>query len=540
MPDSNPDDMLLLIRCPTCGQRFKVGEDLRGRTVECGACEHRFRIGDEVIVRGKKFYPGERRDPTLDRFHRVPLAMTPATAPVPAMRYTAPPDPVALEPASPLRTLAGVVGGVILVVMALLLMFGASRGGALDGIATPQRLIMAGFVGLLGAGLLVYANPRARMKALVFGLLGTLSLLALPFFFTVGSVPLESNPLETDLTEEMQVSPPSAETQDPAAGLRNLIGTRPLDDEIARLANEGSDNKAVGLWLRNLRETNRLLLRDYLLRTAKADPQSHYYPRGNGDFLMVLTGISLSLDEVAGIASAIGTVESIHPEISVVEVRVNNECFVPGPIDKLTDREHPAFYELNKRELESIDPDRVSKAVRRLADAEPKIYRADITRKLIALLKEPWVDFKQDVCKALGVWSETPGPAGEAALEEAQRMLAANANVRMPEEIISLVVKEKIPGVVPVLDELWSRDVSRWEALYGDVGAGAEETMLRRFPTAEGSQRHSAVRILGRVGTSKSVPALEEALAGADPELKVLIEKAVASIRQRAESTPAP
>ena len=63
------DDSLLLIRCPTCGQRFKVGEDLRERTVECGGCESRFRINDEVIVRGRKFYPGERKDPGFNRFH---------------------------------------------------------------------------------------------------------------------------------------------------------------------------------------------------------------------------------------------------------------------------------------------------------------------------------------------------------------------------------------------------------------------------------------------------------------------------------------
>jgi len=75
MADLIPDDDLLLIRCPSCGQRFKVGDDLRERTVECGGCEHRFRIIDEVIVRGKKFYPGERKDQRLNRFHRVPLAV---------------------------------------------------------------------------------------------------------------------------------------------------------------------------------------------------------------------------------------------------------------------------------------------------------------------------------------------------------------------------------------------------------------------------------------------------------------------------------
>ncbi|MGL5017160.1 MAG: MJ0042-type zinc finger domain-containing protein, partial [Luteolibacter sp.] len=58
LPNSSEDSMLL-IRCPSCGQRFKVGDDLRDRTVECGGCEHRFRINDDVIARGPKFYPSE-------------------------------------------------------------------------------------------------------------------------------------------------------------------------------------------------------------------------------------------------------------------------------------------------------------------------------------------------------------------------------------------------------------------------------------------------------------------------------------------------
>ena len=69
MADPDPTPNQLQIRCPNCGQRFKVGEDLRGKLVECGSCEQRFRVNDEVVLRTKKFYPGEaKRDASLDRF----------------------------------------------------------------------------------------------------------------------------------------------------------------------------------------------------------------------------------------------------------------------------------------------------------------------------------------------------------------------------------------------------------------------------------------------------------------------------------------
>jgi hypothetical protein len=506
-----------------------VGEELRGLTVECGGCEHRFRINDEVIVRGKKFYPGERKDSKLNRFQRVPLAMSSEIGGLASIRYTDAPNPTAFEPVAPQRIIAGVIGVTGMIFMALLLMFGASRGGTLDGMTTLNRLLMGGFTGLLGIVLLVYANPRARLKAGAIGLLMSGGLLALPWFFTVGSMPLP--PVDAAAVAATKPAPAGAESES-VAELRNLIGTAPLVAEIERLARDGSTKHAVGLWLKGLSEQNRFLVRDYILRVTGADPQSHYYSRGGGDFLMVVTGIDQSLDEMAKIAAVLGSLEKVYAEIQVVEVRVNNENLVGSPIEKLTDKKNPEFYDLNKKELDSIDLDRVLHAVQRLADAEPKIYRNDIARKLIALLGMPGVSFKGDICRALAVWAEQPGPAGDAALKEATGLLGSRGQV--PQEMIALIVKEKNPAVIPVLDALWIENPPHWEALYGDIGPAAEASLIGRFATTEGMARQSAVRLLGRVGGKDSLPVLEAAAAGGvNPEMKVLLEKASASIRSR-------
>lgn len=541
MSDEIRDEPLLLIRCPSCGQRFKVGDDLMGRTVECGACEHRFRINDQVIVRGKKFYPGERRNARLNRFQRVPLAVAPPVVGTPTVRYAEPPDPAKFEPATPERIVAGFVGVGGMVLMALLLIFGASRGGILDGMTTQNRLLMAGFTGLLGTALLAYANPRARAKAIGVGLLMGFGLILLPLNFRTGSIPLGTRTVEAApapaAEEGAQAAVSAAATaasskeSEAITELRGRIGTEPLEAEIKRLEEQGGSRRAVGLWLRDLREQNRFLVKDFILRVTGADPQSHYYPRGNGNFLMVVTGVRMSLEEVAATAAALGSVENMYPEIAVAEIRVNNENFVEGPIDKLADRNHPAFYDLNKRELESIDLQRVEKAVKRLAEAEPKIYRSDITRKLISLLGSPGVGFKGAICQALAVWSDEPGPAGKAALEEVGKLMVHNVTV--PEEMVALIVKEKNPEVLPVLDELWDRNPMIWESLYGDLGRDAEPALLRRFPTTAGSQRYSAVRLLGRVGGADSLPVLGAVLSGADPELRVLLVNSMQSIRDR-------
>ncbi len=532
MPTHQPDDLLLLIRCPSCGQRFKVGDDLREKTVECGGCEHRFRINDEVIVRGKKFYPGERTNPGLNRFQRVPHSFAPAAmGQQPSTRYGEVPDPALLEPVSPLRIIAGMVGVAGMILMALLLMFGASRGGALDGMASENRLVMGGFASFMGIALLIYANPKARIKALSVGLLLSAGLMMIPFVFTVGSKTVgDREDLVADLSPA-KLPPADVPPSNPDAALRARIGTDPLVKEIRRLEAEGSKKHALGLWLRGLSEMNRFLVRDYIFRVTGADPSSHFYPRDGGDFLMVVIGPQQSLEEMAEVTAALGRTEKIYPDLSVIEVRVNNENFTEGPIEKLTKKGDPAFYDLNKRELESIDLERVKRAVQRLAEAEPKIYRNDISRKLMSMLKEDGIDFKGNICRALAIWSEAPGPAGDAALKVVQNMMEKKSVV--PPEMIALIVKERNVAVIPYLDQLWFKDVTAWESVYGELGQSIEATIVQRFPNTEGAVRYSAVRLLGKVGGRDSLAVLGTVAAGANPELKVLLEQAQKAIHER-------
>jgi hypothetical protein len=534
MSSSSPDHPQLLIRCPSCRQRFRVGEDLLDRTVECGGCEHRFRINGDVIVRGRKFYPSENKNESLNQFPRIPLPGGESMIGMQPVRYSTVPDPALLEPISPQRVIAGVIGVLGMALIALFLMFGASRGGALDGMVMSSRFLVAGFGCLMGVLLLVYANPRARKKALLIGLLLSVGLLAVPYFFRGGSVVLPKR-VESAQTEPQppveesgtQVIPEASEITD----LRTRIGTGPLVTEIQRLATEGSRYQAMGIWLRGLSDSHKFLVRDYILRVTGADASSHFYPRSGGDYLLVLSGMQISLQELAAMVTPLGKVEKIYPEISVIEVRVREEIFIEGSIEKLSKKEDPAFYDLNKRELESIDLQRVKRAVQRLAEAEPKLYRIDISRKLIALLGDDAVDFKGNVCSALVVWSDQPGPASDAALIALKKLMVQGKPV--PQEMIALMVHEKNSAVIPILDELWMKTPMTWESYYADFGSEIEATVIRRFPETKGTVRYSAVRILGRVGGVDSLSLLTPETTAGDSELRVLIEQAKKSIRTR-------
>jgi len=66
-------------------------------------------------------------------------------------------------------------------------------------------------------------------------------------------------------------------------------------------------------------------------------------------------------------------------------------------------------------------------------------------------------------------------------------------------DIVTLIVKEKNLEVIPILDELWFNDPTTWESIYADLGQPIESKVIARFPKLEGTVRHSAVRILGRM-----------------------------------------
>lgn len=246
---------------------------------------------------------------------------------------------------------------------------------------------------------------------------------------------------------------------------------------------------------------------------------------------MVVTGITMSIDDVAKVCESLGEVVLVHSALPVIEVKVRNSNFVEPSIEKLSNKADADFYALNLSELQSIDLDRVEKAVKRLMDSSPRVLRSDITSRLLELLVVDEINFKADVCTALAVWSEQAGRAGEVALKEATKLVAKDLEV--PKEMIALVVKEGLTDVVGIIDKLWEKNPTAWESLYADVGTVAEVPLLAHLNTQDESKRRSMVRILGKVGGVESRAALLGMRNDAEPELKILIDTSLAAIATR-------
>lgn len=496
--------------------------------VECGGCDHRFRIEDSVILRAKKFYPGERRDPSLDRFGRIPGRATPAAGFAPAPALQNPPGAGAtpeLTTASPVRALFGGLAVVLVILTGLLLGLGGSDGGPLAQIPRTKLLVLAAFVGLVAVGLFQLAAARRRGIAALAGGVALLGLLAIPWFTRADEQDLRA-PAPTVATAAVEEGSTS---DDPLADLKREIGYQPLAD--ARAEDSGDDGKVLGLWMRDLREFNSHQILKYLKRRTGADHRSWFYPRGDGDFLLVLTGVDVELEEVADLCLRFGRLKRVVEELELLEVEVDNDRFEQPPLEVLQDPQHADFYKLNRGELENIDLQRAQRAVRRLSRVEPKVYRKDIVARFQDLLGQGDTELRRDLATALAVWAEPGDGSVDRVLEVANELHALEGDV--PESIMAFLVRSGSRESIPLLARLWRKEPDSWQELMREAGPEAESHALEALRDGEPALRFAAVRVLRQVGTDRSLADLEAARSEANRELRVLVDDAIEAIRAR-------
>lgn len=536
MPESENNASQLQIRCPNCGQRFKVGPELRSKLVECGSCERRFRVEDDVILRSRKFYPGEaKNDAHLERFPRAALHTT-SQIDFQTANYNPAPNPEMVEPPSFQRVLAGVIGAGLLVFVLLLFVLSTGGGGPLASVSTERRLVLAVFISVIGSAFIIYANRRKLLPALAGCGLASLALVAMAIIFPGpddAMVHQPPPPLDTDGERPRPPVKPDNGDQpenpaDPYAKLKEEMRYGPVAAEIVTA---GSPEKVTAIWLRGMRERHKWTVEEYLLRTTGADRSSHLYRRGDTAHLMVLTGMNQDIEATAHICKRIGNVERVVRPLRVIEVMVSGDRFAEAPIERLRDTGSDAFYALNLKELESIDLGRVERAVERLSNAEPKQFRSDIVERLIAILDEAPLDLCEDVAVALGTWSEPGDGADQAVLALALKM--DESGKKLGEGIIGFLVDRSVAEVQPILHKRWLDNPDSWEQIYGKLGEPARGPMLAALAEENISIRDSAVRILGRVGNTASIPILEALKNGKDSELDLNITRAIAHIRER-------
>ena len=495
--------------------------------VECGACEYRFRVDDQSVVRQKKFYPGERRDIGAGLFAKVPAKDLLAPANLQTIEYADAPNIARFEPVPFGKILIGLIGGAMIVFVLLILVIGGSKGGMLDGVTTDRRFIIAAFAAMVGTIMIIYANPGTRLKAIVFSLLGTIALLLAPVYFKEGSRPMTPGLPGMGATETTPMKVNDARKR--IADLKETVGYGPMETALVGSEKNGS---AVGIWMKGLQESNSQVVRNYLLRVSKSSEESHLYPRMNRSFFLVLINPQLSLEEVAIKCASMGHVDQTEAELNLVVVTVDNSRFAERPIEKLTEKTNEAFYRSNLMELKCMDLKRINDALSRLATAEPIEFRDDIVNEMIQLLEVADLEMIKNLSATFQSWSTGKDGAPEAMLRVALKWHKTNHT--LPVETLNFLTNWQLQEVYPILDEMWSKTPALLEEIYMKSGPLAEKYISKHLMEGGNSQRMSAARITGRVGSPESIEALKRAMEfKADVELVTSFQNAINAINTR-------
>lgn len=532
--------MILRIQCPSCSRQFKVGEELMGRMVECGACGDRFRFEQDVVVPDRqKFYPGDIKRPGIRGAGRAPK-VSPGPVGFQPIQYETSSTAADVIPLSPQRKFALLVGSSVFVGSILLFVLGSEPGGMLQDIDRQKRLVIAAFLSLVGIGLLGWGT-RSRKVGWFSGIVLAVIVLTLsalvPIHYTLDPEIVNSPIKPLPSYDRESGAAMRREKRLSAEEIMELIGYAPVKKAMATFttADRDGSERVVALWIPEMEERFKFQIQKYLQRTLKTKERPSYLGRRDGA-LFVVGGIENTFDELQDVVSNFGVVDDIYPEIRLITMTLDSDRFLgvsPQLMERLTDREHQAFYVKNLQELSHIDIDRAKAAAVRLSTVEPKRFRKEVTNQLVILIQSDLgAEYQDAFVQALGVWSEPEDGTDVAVVRGLNSLMKAQDTV--PKSMIDFLVARKSPSVSSVLEVLWSEDPQSWETSMISLGESSQDAALRKLGSEDRGLLFSAIRILDRVGTKSSLPAMKAALAQADSEeIQSKLESAINAIESR-------
>ncbi len=529
--------MKLRIKCPNCNQLFQVEEKFEGKMVECGTCDTRFKIDHEVMIQEKKrIYPGENKSELLDRISRSPAAAQPEqSVTFQTTQYTPNANASATIPATTGQMAAAAGGIFLLICVTLLFLFGSEPGGPLQDIHLIQRIVLGGFTCLIGAALLVFGAKSWRGKSILLALtlIGVVAALIFiqPIHQTPGGQNYETNfELDQDKSSD-EIIPKENETQ----MLKKKVGYEQIQRQIDEADHPES---VVGVYLYPYEESHQSILTSYFNRKfqlSKIQIPSTYLRDSGQALLMVFSDLSLSFDEALSHCELLGSVTA-HPEHHLLEVRLASSHFKEATNElyqKLTDSTNPEFSSANLSELRHVDFFRAKKAVERIdivSDPSGLSLKPEVSKELVRLLLEnDDSDFGSDLGNALQTWAGTHSETAEKAGE----IVASRLDTPIAKSLVDYLIEAKASQTPIIVDGLWARNPLNWSEQYEALGSLAEDRLLYHLKNSPLALKKSAVEILRKIGTKKSLPILRSAKNSDDVDFRITINRTIETIQSR-------
>ena len=530
--------MSLRIQCPACQRQFTVDEELKGRTVECGSCEKQFIVDKDSIIRERdRYFPGDIKKPGLKHYGVAPSqSESKPRVEFATALYSEAVSAADVIPPAPGRTIAGIAGMVILLIYLIALVFGWMGQGFFGEMETAKRILLSGFVIVVGL-LLMFAGSLRRQKQAILGGVGVaVVVLALSVFMPSGD-PLTRGPAAPKQTPAERAFSDS----EPVRMSEEKARLEMTYDPIQRAIDTFGQESVWALWAPKMGQHFRYQIQRYLQRKTGSAARPAFYPRGEGG-LLVIEGVDIKMPELVGLVERFASVEDVYEDLRVLRVEVKGENLLEPSSElevRLNDTTSESFIVLNRKELEHIDVDRVKDAAQRLSTVEPTRFRTEISARLVELLDEEVdTDFRSTICKAIMVWSSPGDGAERAVVRLVSDLISSQQSV--PKTTIQFLAERRSAGLIPLLKELWEKAPLSWEGEVIAMGSVMEEVIAPSIDSGDDlAAQRSALLILRRVGTELSLPKLRSALEKSErgSDVVLLIERAIEGIESKVQNT---
>jgi len=419
-----------------------------------------------------------------------------------------------------------------------LFLLGSKNAGSLENLDHTKRFILAIFIALTGS-LLIIIGVRNKVKGGLISLILGGSLAAMPFIFptqltannsTSNTQAIDSTP--STLTDEITESNGFAERLEE---YKSGIGF----EIIEKLRKESPPEriKAIILLENKIQYLDSILpYLEYNLNLSSA-PVTYTYGREiDGKPVTLLTMSSdTSFDELFELTKKFGEpleMNDIRSTLKVIEVKVNQEALTPPPEGVSTDPLHPEYFNINYLELESIDRVRQLDAAKRLQSGEYLGRQSDISKLLASLLSTKDHELSSQCIATLNNWTRPEYKTDEQVLKYAKEIMGTT---HMTRSVMDYLVDKKVPGATEIFAKQWqtSRGGLLWASYLIQANSMGEEAIIQSLPKVGDSHYKSAASILNKVGTSRSIPSLNNAISKANTENKKYLKAVIDEIKSR-------
>ncbi len=530
------------IKCQFCGQKFAIPSDFMGKTVKCGGCDEMFEVSEASLSKQRKVYPGERTNEPEKTYAKAG-STTPTTNNSSTVNFqTASYQHISSKYAQPRKAnqpLMIYTGILMLLTFIAIFLSGGKEGGIMDSLDNSRRLVLTGFVVLVGSLLILIGfrrKPKALLPVLILG--GILA--AMPFIYPgeiTGSEEITMEHTEIHTTSETDTN--TGEQDNFVEALEEYkagIGY----DRIDYLRGKESDpNRVKAIILHDCKMQYLDTILIYLDRALSLKDQPTTYPNGreiNGKPVTLITLVSdTSLEDLYEMTKKFGEPIEMNPTLSslkVIEVTVDKTSLAPPKEGVVSNPLDPNYFDANLLELQSIDRSRQIEAAKRLESGDHIGRQADIAETLANQITITDHELSAQFITTLLNWTKPEFKTHQKVLDYAQKIAGSTD---MSQSVMNYLVKKGIPGSASILAKQWATKQGPllWQNHIIQAKSYGEEAIIKALPHVPQSHYKSAAAILTKIGTSRSLPAINNAISKANKEDRKYLKAVIDEIKSR-------